>query len=226
MVTPDPSTANEITHLTGAWVLLMSFALLYQKRITGAIRIFMLQAMGVALTAAWQGFVQGSTHLALTAALILLFKGMAIPYLLHWAVARMNWRRESSDAPLGVGATLALGVGLVVLAILLTHPVTAASATFTRIHLALSLSILFLGLLMMVSRDHAMFQVMGFLSLENGLSLAGVSVWGMPLVMEMGVALAVLVTVMVVGLLVLRLHQRFDRLDTGHLAPRRGENPP
>jgi hydrogenase-4 component E len=123
----------------------------------------------------------------------------------------------------GVGLTMIIGVGLVALSILLVLPVTYQSGAITRENLALALSVVLLGLLMMITRRNAVTQVVGFMSLENGLILAAVGVRGMPFVVEMSVAFSVMVAFIIFGVFFFHIRERFDTLDLHYLETFRGE---
>ncbi|HXP95527.1 MAG TPA: hydrogenase-4 component E, partial [Telmatospirillum sp.] len=100
--------AYDTAHLIGAVILMMSFGLLYQRRLTAVIRTYSLQAMVLALAAAWQAFVQDAPHLYATALIALLFKGMAVPFALDWLVRRLGIHRTVETA-LGIGPTMIAG---------------------------------------------------------------------------------------------------------------------
>ncbi len=206
----------DLAHLLGTAALVLSFALLYQRRTKAVVNTYAMQAVVLAVAAAWQGHVQGAPALYLTAVITLAAKGVAIPLALHAIIRRLAIRR-SVETALGIFPSMVLGVGLVTLAILVVLPVTLQSQTLTREDLALALSIVLLGLLAMISRRTALTQVIGFMSLENGLILAAVSVAGMPLVVELSVAVLVLVAFTVFGVFFFRIRERFDSLDVGHL---------
>src|SRR5689334_25158009 len=91
--------------------------------------------------------------------------------------------------------------------------VTAAADPLAREDLAFALSIVLLGLLMMVSRHNAVSQVIGFMSLENGLVLAATGAKGMPLVVDISVAFSVLIAFIVIGIFLFRIRERFDSVD-------------
>ncbi len=220
---PPPSHfAYDVAHLMGALVLLCSFVLIYQRRLTGIINAFTLQSLALALAAAWQAYVQDAPHLFVTAGIALLFKTVTVPLALHWIIRRLEIH-ETVEHALGIGMTLLAGVGLVALAVLLVLPVTGSAASLTRETLALALSTLLLGLLIMISRRNAVAQVVGFMSLENGLVLAAVGVKGMPLVVEMSVAFSLLVAFILFGLFFFRIRERFDTLDLQFVESFRGE---
>jgi hydrogenase-4 component E len=214
--------AYDIAHLIGAVMLLFSFALLYQRRMVAVIAAYSLQAQTLALAAAWQGFVQSAPHLYATAGIALLFKGVAVPIALNWLVKRLGIHRTVETA-LGIGPTMIAGVGLVALSIILVLPVTANATAITRENLAIAMSVVLLGLLMMITRRNAVTQVVGFMSLENGLILAAVGARGMPLVVEISIAFSVLVAMALFGIFFFRIRERFDSLDLAYLETYRGE---
>jgi hydrogenase-4 component E len=212
----------DTAHLLATVVLLLSFALLFQRRLTGVINTFALQAVVLAAAAAWQAYIQAAPHLYVTAAIALLFKAVAIPFALHRIVRHLAIHRTIETA-LSIGLTMIVGVALVTLSILLVLPVTSDSAALTRENLMLALSIVLLGLLMMITRRNAVSQVIGFMSLENGLILAAVGVRGMPLVVEMSVAFSVMVAFIIFGVFFFQIRERFDTLDLHYLERFRGE---
>ena len=124
---------------------------------------------------------------------------------------------------LGIPLVASVLLGLVALSILLVLPVTHGAIALTRDDLALALSVVLLGLLMMITRRNAVTQVVGFMSLENGLILAAVGVRGMPLVVEMSVAFSVLVAFIIFGIFFFQIRERFDTLDLQYLETFRGE---
>ena len=212
----------DIAHTLGTSVLLLSFALLYQRRLSGVLEAFALQAVLVAAAAAWQAYTQAAPHLYFTASIALVVKAIAIPLILGHIVRRLGIHR-TIETVIGVNLTLLAGVGLVALSILLVFPVTLASGELARENLVLALSIVLLGLLMMITRRNAVTQVVGFMSLENGLMLAAVGVKGMPLVVEMSVAFSLLIAFILFGMFFFRIRERFDTLDLQYLESFRGD---
>ena len=212
----------DVAHLLGTSVLVLSFALLFQRRILGVLNIFALQATVLAAAAAWQAYTQDAPHLYITAAIALLFKAIVIPVALRRIAVRFQIHR-TVETVLGIGLTMIAGVCLVGLAIVLVLPLTRQSVLMTRDDLALALSIVLIGLLMMITRRNALTQVVGFMSLENGLILAAVGVVGMPLVVEMSVAFSVMVAFIIFGIFFFHIRDRFDTLDLQSLETFRGE---
>jgi hydrogenase-4 component E len=212
----------DVAHLLGASVLVLSFGLLFQRRILGVLNIFGVQAAFLAAAAAWQAHVQHAPHLYITAAIALIFKAIIIPVALRRIVFSLRIHR-TVETVLGVGPTMIAGVALVGLSVILVLPLTHQSVALTRDDLALALSIVLLGLLMMITRRNAVTQVVGFMSLENGLILAAVGVAGMPLVVEMSVAFSVMVAFIIFGIFFFHIRDRFDTLDLQSLESFRGE---
>jgi hydrogenase-4 component E len=189
--------AFDVGHLLAGLMLVLSFLLLYQDRILATLNVFAVQAIVLAGAVAWQAHVQGAPHLYVTAAVALSVKGFIIPTALHRIVRRLGIHREIEQV-IGGGPVMLLGLGIVALSILL-------------------------GLLMMITRRNAVTQIVGFMSLENGLILAATGAKGMPLVVEFSVAFSILIAFIVFGVFVFRIRERFDTVDVSALDRFRGE---
>jgi hydrogenase-4 component E len=212
----------DIAHLLAGSLVLVSFMLLYQDRMYGLINVFALHAVLLALSVAWQAFIQDAPHLYATAAIALLFKAIIIPGALRRIIQRLNIHR-TLEVVVGIGPTMLVGMGLCALAMVVMLPVTADSSALAREDLAFALSVFLLGLLMMVTRRNAVGQVIGFMSLENGLVLAATGAKGMPLVVEISVAFSILIAFIVIGIFLFRIRERFDTVDIRALDRFRGE---
>ena len=149
-------------------------------------------------------------------------KAVLIPLALRALIRRLDLHRTVETA-LGIGPSLIAGVALVALSIIAVLPVTAGALAIAREDLALALSIVLLGMLMMITRRNAILQVVGLMSMENGLILAAVGAAGMPLVVELSTAALVLMVCVVGGVFVFQIRERFDSVDTGFLEIHRGE---
>jgi hydrogenase-4 component E len=215
--------AYDVSHLLGGGVLLLSFVMLYQRRIGAVINAFAVQGALLAAAAAWQGWVQDAPGLYVTAAIAFGAKAVAIPLALRLLIGRLGQHKAVETAP-GMGATLAVAIGLVGLAVLVVLPVTAGGATpLARVDLTIALSVVLLGMLAMIARRNAISQVIGLLSLENGLILAAIGVVGMPLVVELSTAALVLMLAVVAAVVVFQIRDRLDTLDTSILDRQRGD---
>ena len=217
-----PSLAFDIAHLLAGSMLVLSFVLLYQDRITAVLNVFALQAIALALSVAWQALAQNAPHLLVTALVALVAKGFIVPIALHRIVRRLKIHREIEQV-IGGGPTMLTGLGLVALSILLVEPVKEGVNVLTREDLAFALAVILLGLLMMITRRNAVTQIVGFMSLENGLVLAATGARGMPLVVEFSVAFSILIAFIVFGVFIFRIRERFDTVDVGALDRFRGE---
>jgi len=204
-------------------MVLVSFMLLYQDRMFALLNVFALHAVVLALSVAWQASVQNAPHLYVTAILALGLKAILIPSALRRIVRRLDIHREVENV-VGIGVTMLAGVGLVALSIVLMLKVTAGVDPLGRQDLAFALAVILLGLLMMVTRRNAVTQVIGFMSLENGLILAASGARGMPLVVEISIAFSVLIAFIVIGLFLFRIRERFDSVDLVALHANRGES--
>ena len=212
----------DIAHLLAGGMVILSFLLLYQDRITAALNVYALQSIVLSMSVAWQALIQDAPHLLLTAVIALVVKGIVIPTALHRMVRKLGIHREVEQV-IGAGPTMLVGLGLVALAILLVMPVGDAVGVLQREDLAFALAIILLGMLMMITRHNAVTQIVGFMSLENGLILAATGAKGMPLVVEFSVAFSILIAFTVFGVFVFRIRERFDTVDVSALDRFRGE---
>ena len=216
--------AYDVAHLLAGLVLLCSFALLYQRRVEALLAALAAQGALLAAAAAWQAWAQDAPPLYLTALLAVVAKAVLIPLALARVMRRLGMGGEVEPA-LGIGPTMVLGTALVALALMVALPPTAGAGALAREDLGIALAVVLLGALMMVTRRNAVSQIVGLMSLENGVVLAAVGVAGMPLVVELSVAGLVLVVALVAGLVASRIRERTGSLDTAALDPHRGERP-
>ena len=212
----------DIAHLLAGGLVLVSFMLLYQDRMFGLLNAFALHAFVVSLSVAWQAYVQHAPHLYITAVIALLFKGIIIPVALHRLIVRLGIHR-TVETVVGIGPTMLAGMVLVALSIVVMLRVTAQADPLAREDLTFALSVVLLGMLMMVTRRNAVSQVVGFMSMENGLIMAATGAKGMPLVVEFSVAFSILIAFIVFGVFVFRIRERFDTVDLQALHDFRGE---
>lgn len=214
--------AFDVAHFLAGGLVLVSLMLLYQDRLSALLNVFAFQAVVLALSVAWQAYVQDAPHLYLTAAIALSVKAIIIPIALHRMIRRLGIHREVETA-LNIGPTMLGGLALVALSMVVILRVTEEADIYAREDLAFALSVVLLGLLMMVTRRNAVSQVVGFMSLENGLILAATGAKGMPFVVEISVAFSVLVAFIVIGVFLFRIRERFDSVDLQALDDFRGE---
>ena len=213
----------DIAHMLAGGLVLVSFLLLYQDRMFALLNVFALHAVVLSASVAWQAYIQNAHHLYVPAAIALGLKAFIIPVALRRVVIRLGIHRNIENVT-GVGVTMLAGMGLVGLSMVVMLKATSTAVDpLAREDLAFALSVVLLGLLMMVSRRNAVSQIVGFMSLENGLILAATGAKGMPLVVEISIAFSVLVAFIVIGVFLFRIRERFDSVDVQALDAFRGE---
>ena len=212
----------DVSHLLAGGLVLLSFMLLYQDRLPPLINLFAFQSLLLSLSVAWQAVAQDAPHLLITAAIALLFKAILIPLVLHRLVRTLGIHRNI-ETVVGIGLTMVAGMALVAIAMAVMLKATAGASVLAREDLAFALSVILLGLLVMVARRNAVGQVIGFMSMENGLVLAATGAKGMPLVVETSVAFSILIAFIVIGIFLFRIRERFDTVDVTALDSFRGE---
>jgi hydrogenase-4 component E len=208
---------QQLMVVLAAVVLFTSFVLLEQARLVAAIHAFAWQGVLVAMVTTVVAATGEHRHLFFSAGLTLGLKALIIPWMLHRLVRRLELDRHSE--PLRRPALVIMGaLALVIFSYWLVLPVVQAELIFTRNIVAVSLAVVLIGLLMMVIRTQAVAQVLGFMSMENGLFLAAVSATGgMPLVVELGVAFDVLVAMVLFGVFFFQIRESIDSLDVDRM---------
>lgn len=204
--------AFDIAHAMAGGMVVLSFLLLYQDRIYALLNTFALHSLALALAVGWQAHLQEAHHLYATAVIALLFKAIVIPAALRRIVQQLDIH-HTLEAVGGVGWDMLIGAALVALSIMVMLPVTEGADALARQDLAFALAVILLGLLLMVNRHNAISLVIGFMSVENGLVLAAAGAQGMPLVVEISVAFSVLIALIVIGVFLFRIRERFDSVD-------------
>jgi len=214
--------AFDVAHLLAGGLVLISFLLLYQTRLYALLNVFAAQAVVLSMSVAWQAYVQDANHLYATALIAFAFKALIIPVALHRIIAELGIHRDVENV-VGVGLTMLAGLALVALSEAVMLRVASEADALAREDLAFALSVVLLGMLMMVVRRNAVSMVVGFMSLENGLILAATGAKGMPLVVEISVAFSVLVALVVIGVFLFRITERFETVDAHALDRFRGD---
>jgi len=210
--------ASRINSFLAALVLLTAFAMLAQRRMNGLIHLFAWQGLLLSINTAIVGFVASRHHLYISSVLTLGLKVVLLPYILQTLIRRLKIHKEI-EVVVNIPMTMMIGIGLVVFSYHLTAPIMELSTMVTRSTLAVALATVLIGLLMMITRRHAVTQIIGFLALENGLFFAATSAtYGMPLVVELGVALDVLIAAFIFGIFFFHIHATFESLDVEQMA--------
>jgi hydrogenase-4 component E len=207
----------QLINLLAAVLLLLAFAMLSQRRILSLINLFAAQGVVLFLATVLVAFVTHQGHLYWSAGLTLVLKVLLLPWILHRLIRRLNVKWDV-ETLLNIPTTMLVGIVLVILAFNLAAPISQLAGTVTRSTLGIAMASVLLSFLMMITRSKAVPQVVGFLSMENGLFFAATAaVYGMPMVVELGVALDVLVASLILGVFLFQIRERFDSVDTRHL---------
>ena len=214
---PSLPLTSQLINLFAALLLLLAFAMLTQRRILSLINLFALQGLTLTLSTLVVAVTTHQSHLYWSAGLTLALKAILLPWILHRLVRRLyvKWDVESL---INIPTTMLVGIGLVIIAFNVAQPISLLSQTISRGTLGIALATVMLAFLMMITRTKAIPQVVGFLAMENGLFLAATSAtYGMPMVVELGIALDVLVGAIILGVFFFQIREQFDSLDLKHL---------
>ena len=207
----------QFVDLLGALLLILAFAMIAQRRILSLVHLFTAQGATLALATAVVGYVTHQPHLYLSAGLTVLLKVLLIPWLLHRVIVRLDIRWEL-ESLINIPTTMLIGILVVIFAFNLALPISRLSGTLASGTLGIALACVMLSFLMMITRAKAVPQVIGFLAMENGLFFAATAAtYGMPMVVELGIALDVLIGVLILGVFMFQIREQFDSLDIHHL---------
>ena len=206
----------QLLNVCAALLLLLAFAMLSQRRIVTLVNLLALQGAVLCLATLLLAWRTGGSHLYISALLTLALKVAFLPWLLRRLIRRLEvyWDTEPMTS---MGTTMLLGLLIVIFAFGLAQPISALASTSTKNSIGVAVAVILLAFLTMITRKKAMSQIVGFLSMENGLFFAAMSAtYGMPMVVEFGVALDVLVAMLVLGVFFFQIRERFESLDLHH----------
>jgi hydrogenase-4 component E len=209
--------SGQINNLLAALLLLLAFAMLTQRRILSLINLFALQGLTLTLATMVVAYTTSQAHLYWSAGLTFSLKVVVLPWILHRLIRKLNVKWDV-ETLINIPTTMLIGIVLVILAFNLALPVSQLAGTITKSTLGIALASVLLAFLMMITRSKAVPQVIGFLAMENGLFFAATAAtYGMPMVVELGIALDVLVGMVILGVFFFQIRERFDSLDIKHL---------
>ncbi|PNU19998.1 formate hydrogenlyase [Geothermobacter hydrogeniphilus] len=209
--------AEQFVLTLAALILFTSFLLLAQSRIVSLIHTFAWQGALLFIATCLMALTSGRHHLFISAFMTLALKVFFIPWQLRRLVVRLDIRREVETV--GNASLVMIGGGaLVLFSYYVVLPIRELSFLATRNTIAISLAVILIGMLMIITRRKAVAQVIGFMSMENGLFFAAVvATYGMPMVVELGVAFDVLVAAILFGIFFFQLRSGIGSLDVDHL---------
>ena len=216
MTSPE-TLSGQLIDLFATLMLLVAFAMIAQRRVLTLIHLFALQGATLVASTALVGYATHQPHLYLSAGLTLVLKVFLIPWLLHRVIDRLSVRWDV-EMLINIPIMLLIGIVLVVFAFNIAAPIAQLSSSIARGTLGIALACVLLSFLMMITRSKAVPQVVGFLAMENGLFFAAIAAtYGMPMVVELGIALDVLVGILILGVFLFQIREQFDSLDIRHL---------
>jgi hydrogenase-4 component E len=211
------SFASQLVNLLAALLLLIAFAMLSQRRILSLIHLFAWQGVALAASTLIVAYTTGQAHLYFSAVLTVVLKVILIPWVLHRLIDSLNIKWDV-ETLINIPTTMLAGIALAIFAFALADPISQMANTLTRSTLGIAMASVLLSFLMMIVRRKAVPQVIGFLAMENGLFFAATSAtYGMPLVVELGVALDVLVGTFIFGIFFFHIREQFDSLEIRHM---------
>ena len=208
---------SQLINLMAALLLLVAFAMLSQRRVLSLINLFAMQGLILSVSTPVVAYVSNQHHLYYSAGLTLLLKVIILPWILHRLIRKLNVKWDV-ETLFNIPTTMLVGIVLVVFAFNLAAPISEMAGTITRSTLGIAMASVLLSFLMMITRSKAVPQVIGFLAMENGLFFAATSAtYGMPMVVELGIALDVLVGMFILGIFFFQIREQFDSLDLAHM---------
>jgi len=207
----------QLINLFAALLLLLAFSMLTQRRILSLINLFALQGLVLVLSTVVVAYSTDQSHLYYSALLTLALTVLLLPWILHRLTRALNVRWDVEPL-INIPATMLVGIVLVIFSFNLAAPISQFAGTITKSTLGIATASILLSFLMMITRRKAVSQVIGFLAMENGLFFAATSAtYGMPMVVELGIALDVLVGTLVFGVFFFHIRETFESLDIHHL---------
>lgn len=207
-------------------ILLSSFVLITNKRITAYIKTFRIQSLLIAISAGILGarglYYEGKFDILIVCIIIFALKVVYIPNLLNKSYAKSKYMVEK-DFFLNIPMLVIICCGIVVFTYFTISSIDGINTGSINIQMVNAMSVVLIGLFFMISRKKAIGQMVGFLVIENGLFITAMfSTHGMPFIVDMGIFIDLITAVMVMGIMVLNINEKFDSTDINKLKNLRG----
>ena len=211
------TVSGQLINMMAALLLLIAFAMLSQRRVLSLINLYAWQGAVLTVSTLVVAYSTGQGHLYYSAGITLVLKVLALPWILHSLIRKLNVKWDV-ETLINIPTTMLVGLALVIFAFNLAVPISQMASTISRSTLGIALACVLLSFLMMITRRKAVPQVIGFLAMENGLFFAATSAtYGMPMVVELGIALDILVGTLILGIFFFQIREAFDSLDLRHM---------
>jgi hydrogenase-4 component E len=219
----DPTnlqTVGLLIDILAAAILVTAFLVVSSRSLVFYIRLFALQSFFLGAVALLVVLGYGETHILIAAVLTIAIKAIAIPVVLSRVIERIHVRKEV-DFSINIPASLLLCGGMVILADSVAHSILDAqradAPAVSRV-LSVSIAMMLIGLFIMTTRKKAITQIVGLLTMENGVFLSGLSItYGMPLIVEVGIFFDILVAVLILGVFIFRINRTFESISIDSL---------
>lgn len=203
-------TVHTIIDDLGALLLFTMILIVAASQISRAIYAVAAQSLFIAIAGAVLATATGNTDLWVIACVTLVVKAIVLPWILHSVVRRMNVRREV-EAVIPIAATLVLALMVVVMSFHLSASLGIVRQAITGNALPVGIALTLTGVLVMATRKTALSQMVGLFASENGIFFTAMAVTqGMPLIIEIGVILDVILAALVMTIMVLRVRSTVD----------------
>ncbi len=220
------SFLTKLNALAGGGFLLCAFGLVGIRQMLTCLRIYVFQSLLLAISAIILGCRYASIHLFLVAVLTIVTKVFIIPWVLRQAVGYEAYAKREISQVINIPTSLLLAVAITIFSYYIAGPLLAVSGAgvFEKINLPIGMACLLIGAYAVTVRGEAVPQLLGILAMENGAFFAGISIaHSLPLIAELAFAFYVLITVLVIGLLAMRIHQRIAKTAVGEMMALREE---
>jgi len=212
----DQQTLIRSVDLLATGILVTAFLIVSSKSLAFYVRLFALQSVLLGTLSLLIAIRYGEAHILTAAVLTFVVKSITIPIVLNRVIDRIRVRKEV-DFSINITVSLIVCGALVILSNSVAQPilqVQRAGSLFTTKVLPISIAVMLIGLFIMISRKKAVTQIIGLLTMENGLFLSGLSIThGMPLIVEVGIFFDILVAALILGLFVFRINKSFETID-------------
>lgn len=208
----------QLLNLAAGALLLTSVLILWRRELAGIIQVLAVQGFALAGLAAVLAAHQGSVELWAVAVGLLALRAVALPFLLRRVLAQSGPARRETKPLANVASSLLAAALLTLLAYAVSEPLVSLSPTAATKAIPVGLTVVLIGFFILVTRRHALSQLVGFLLLDNGITAIGfLTAAGVDLVVELGVSLDVLLVVLVLQILTVRMRDTFGDTDLDEL---------
>ena len=207
-------------------ILFSAFILMANKRVASYIKTFRIQSMIIALVAGIMGInslvSEGRVDILIVCGLIVALKVIYIPKILNKTYSHLEYQVEK-DFFLNIPLLILICCFLVVFSYFSMSTSEEINAGVINLQIVNSVSLVLIGLFFMISRKKAIGQIIGFLVIENGLFITAMfSTHGMPFIVDMGIFIDLITAVLILGLMVFRINEKFESTDINKLKNLRG----